>query len=361
MNKIFKVIWSHATQTFVVVSELTRSKSKAKASVSDVKNGVSSLITSGFKLSAISSLLISAIPTAYAAVAINKIDQNIAITEVPAERDNGKAYANGTQSIAIGVNAGRQRLDTDKGSDGDGNSDNDYEKLSTKHLKDNTREKNNLISMGTYAFAAGHDSIAIGTNAQAVYENNYNESDARMTNNSKSSNNGGAVAIGFQAISRGDQSVALGSRAAARNRQSVAIGNDSFASGVGSVVIGGDDSSYVPGSTFLNGSKDYGGYKVETGFNPNPDKNYAPWYRPSAASGNGATVVGVHSQALSKGSTAVGVAATSGDGGKTSLVRDDAVEGGIKDIDPNQNIEATAVGALAHAQDRNTTAVGHAA
>lgn len=133
MNKIFKVIWSHATQTFVVVSELTRSKSKAKASVSDVKNGVSSLITSGFKLSAISSLLISAIPTAYAAVAINKIDQNIAITEVPAERDNGKAYANGTQSIAIGVNAGRQRLDTDKGSDGDGNSDNDYEKLSTKH------------------------------------------------------------------------------------------------------------------------------------------------------------------------------------------------------------------------------------
>ncbi|WP_427838719.1 YadA-like family protein [Actinobacillus pleuropneumoniae] len=363
MNKIFKVIWSHATQTFVVVSELTRSKSKAKASVSDVKkNEVSSLITSGFKLSAISSLLISTIPAAYAAVTINKIDENIAITEVPAERDNGKAYANGIQSIAIGVNAGRQRLDTDKGSDGDGNSDNDYEKLSTKHLKDNTRQKNNLISMGTYAFAAGHDSIAIGTNAQAVYENNYNESDARMTNNSKSSNNGGAVAIGFQAISRGDQSVALGSRAAARNRQSVAIGNDSFASGVGSVVIGGDDSSYVPGSTFLNGSKDYGGYKIEKiGFNPNPDPNYSLWYRPSAASGNGATVVGVHSQALSKGSTAIGVAATSGDGGKTSLERDDTVEGGIKDIDPNKNIEATAVGALAHARDRNTTAVGHAA
>ncbi|MCY6523093.1 ESPR-type extended signal peptide-containing protein, partial [Actinobacillus pleuropneumoniae] len=357
MNKIFKVIWSHATQTFVVVSELTRSKSKAKASVSDVKkSGVSSLITSGFKLSAISSLLISTIPAAYAAVAIESTSGG--------GINQGSATVTGSQSIAIGQNAGKQRPDGDKASDGDNNTnhtDNDYEKLSTRYLKDNTREKNNLISMGTYAFAGGHDSIAIGTNAQAVYENNFQQWDASRTNNSKHSNNGGAVAIGFQAISRGDQSVALGSRAAARNRQSVAIGNDSFASGVGSVVIGGDDSSYVPGSTFLNGSTDYGGYKVETGFNSNPDKNYAPWYRPSAASGNGATVVGVHSQALSKGSTAIGVAATSGDGGKTSLVRDDTVEGGIKDIDPNQNIEATAVGALAHAKNRNTTAVGHAA
>ncbi|WP_434087704.1 hypothetical protein [Actinobacillus pleuropneumoniae] len=42
-------------------------------------------------------------------------------------------------------------------------------------------------------------------------------------------------------------------------------------------------------------------------------------------------------------------------------MRDDTVEGGIKGIDPNQNIEATAVGALAHARNRNTTAVGHAA
>ncbi len=260
------------------------------------KNGVSSLITSGFKLSAISSFLISTIPAVYAAVSIEAAWDR--------EVSQGGATAVGTQSIAIGQNAGKQRPDGDKASDGDNNTDhtdNDYEKLSTQYLNDNTRQKNNLISMGTYAFAGGHDSIAIGTNAQAVYENNFQQWNASRTNNSKHSNNGGAVAIGFQAISRGDQSVALGSRAAARNRQSVAIGNDSFASGVGSVVIGGDDSSYVPESTFLNGSKDYGGYKVETGFNPNPDKNYAPWYRPSAASGNGATVVGVHSQALSKG------------------------------------------------------------
>ncbi|WP_419844161.1 ESPR-type extended signal peptide-containing protein, partial [Actinobacillus pleuropneumoniae] len=226
---IFKVIWSHATQTFVVVSELTRSKSKAKASVSDVKkSGVSSLITSGFKLSAISSLLISTIPAAYAAVAIESTSGG--------GINQGSATVTGSQSIAIGQNAGKQRPDGDKASDGDNNTnhtDNDYEKLSTRYLKDNTREKNNLISMGTYAFAGGHDSIAIGTNAQAVYENNFQQWDASRTNNSKHSNNGGAVAIGFQAISRGDQSVALGSRAAARNRQSVAIGNDSFASGVG--------------------------------------------------------------------------------------------------------------------------------
>nr|WP_237611303.1 autotransporter outer membrane beta-barrel domain-containing protein [Actinobacillus pleuropneumoniae] len=103
MNKIFKVIWSHATQTFVVVSELTRSKSKAKASVSDVKkNEVSSLITSGFKLSAISSLLISTIPAAYAAVAINN-------TQGSDINTNGVQVTG--SGIAIGSSAGYQQTD----------------------------------------------------------------------------------------------------------------------------------------------------------------------------------------------------------------------------------------------------------
>ncbi|WP_420000917.1 YadA-like family protein [Actinobacillus pleuropneumoniae] len=52
------------------------------------------------------------------------------------------------------------------------------------------------------------------------------------------------------------------------------------------------------------------------------------------------------------------MAATAGDGGKTSSEID---KGQIVGIDSTQNIEATAIGALAHARDRNTTAVGHAA
>ncbi|WP_427838300.1 YadA-like family protein [Actinobacillus pleuropneumoniae] len=349
MNKIFKVIWSHATQTFVVVSELTRSKSKAKASVSDVKkNEVSSLITSGFKLSVISSLLISAMPNVYAAVAIGSSTNNIGT----AANHNGNA-------ITIGDNSGKQREDNYKGE-----STNEKENLLNAYNKQKDLQGspnyNNTVALGTYAYAIGHDSIAIGTNSQAVHD----VQTANAVFNSRNSVNAGAIAIGFQAIARGDQTVSLGSRAAAYNRQATAIGNDSYAMGVGSVVIGGDDSGYAYESingtgkqAWANNSGNLGYTNLATGFNPSKEPNKAD-YRPSAASGNGATVVGVHSQALSKGSTALGVAATAGDGGKTSSEID---KGQIVGIDSTQNIEATAIGALAHARDRNTTAVGHAA
>ncbi|CUU51768.1 Adhesin Ata autotransporter [Actinobacillus pleuropneumoniae serovar 8] len=356
MNKIFKVIWSHATQTFVVVSELTRSKSKAKASVSDVKkNGVSSLITSGFKLSAISSLLISAIPTTHAAVAIHSLQRDWYNSKDIIDTINVQATGNG---IAIGSNAGKQQYDGYTSNNSAEAKRNEYK------LQDiGGTASNNTVSLGTNAYAGGEDSVAIGTRAQAVH----NVQTTDMAYNSRGSYNAGAVAIGFQSIARGDQTVALGSRAAAYNRQATAIGNDSYAMGVGSVVIGGDDSSYAyesingshnsPKRPWANNEGNLGYTNLATGFNPSNELNKAD-YRPSAASGNGATVVGVHSQALSKGSTALGVAATAGDGGKTSSEID---KGQIVGIDSTQNIEATAIGALAHARDRNTTAVGHAA
>uniref|UniRef100_UPI0035A04BF0 ESPR domain-containing protein n=1 Tax=Glaesserella sp. TaxID=2094731 RepID=UPI0035A04BF0 len=42
VNKVFKVIWNHATQNYVVVSELTRVKSKSSSSdkCSNIKNTV---------------------------------------------------------------------------------------------------------------------------------------------------------------------------------------------------------------------------------------------------------------------------------------------------------------------------------
>ncbi|WP_420000916.1 ESPR-type extended signal peptide-containing protein [Actinobacillus pleuropneumoniae] len=287
MNKIFKVIWSHATQTFVVVSELTRSKSKAKASVSDVKkNEVSSLITSGFKLSAISALLISTIPTAYAAVSIGKAE---------VEKDNkyivsqGTAANHGQNAIVIGEYAGNQRAD-----DYISDAPNENEKKLNAYNKQKVsgNDLSNTVALGTYAYAWGHDSVAIGTNSQAVHDVQTDNAEF----NSRNSVNAGAIAIGFQAIARGDQTVSLGSRAAAYNRQATAIGNDSYAMGVGSVVIGGDDSGYAYESIngkdkrpWANNAGNLGYTNLATGFNPSKEPNKAD-YRPSAASGNGALV-----------------------------------------------------------------------
>ena len=527
MNKIFKVIWSHATQTFVVVSELTRSKSKAKASVSDVKNGVSSVIGSGFKLSIISSLLISTIPNVYAAIAIDGMgsswvngkninyatnsgtatanaknshhaynyqnpgnmyyekqsDKNrysgtlgtssgIAIGEnattigdddyssgvaigdyakatgglsfalgaytqataigstvigtaglasgfnslammrqsaatanyamaigtaswangvaslamgasataqgkqsiaigssdmLAQDGGNGRAStkydginnteASGARSVAIGTTARTSADDTiaigtktrilekESGSIAIGNtagtqdvknSRTDYLGYTPIAVKDKVGNQQDKISIGTNSYADGHDSIAIGTRAQAIFTNN-----APSIGTSRNTENAGAVSIGYQSIAQGDQAVALGSRAEALNRQAMALGNDAFASGVGSIVIGGDDS--LP-----HGSADTAGYQLTIGFNPN-----GPKFRPSAATGNGAVVVGVHSQALSQGSTAIGVAATAGDNGEVKT--NDTVK------TATAAKEATAVGAKSRAKSEHTTAVGYEA
>ncbi|AHG83145.1 Autotransporter adhesin [Bibersteinia trehalosi USDA-ARS-USMARC-189] len=350
MNKIFKVVWSNSTNKWVVVSELATTYGKSKSSVSmvaDTCSNKSALLENVFKLKFITLLLLSSIPMADAAVSIaNTNGYSI---------NQGSSATDGTNSINVGDNSGKQRADDYIGESSDPNENklNAYNKQ--KPANASTNNRNNTVSLGTYAYAYGHDSIAIGTNSQAVHD----VQTANRVFNSRNSVNAGAIAIGFQAIARGDQTVALGSRAAAYNRQATAIGNDSYAMGTGSTAIGGDDSGYTWESrqTWAAEGNNEAGYKIAGGFNPSKEPD-AEWYRPSAASGNGATVVGVHSQALSKGSTALGVAATAGDGGQTSsILKDGQAEG----IDPYKNIEATAVGALANAKYRNTTAVGHAA
>lgn len=90
MNKTFKVIWNHSTQTWTAVSELAGTRKKSKS----------------IKLTAISAALLMACGTAQAAthtaaddlVAIN----NAATATVPADE---KAQAPGSNAIAVGRKA----------------------------------------------------------------------------------------------------------------------------------------------------------------------------------------------------------------------------------------------------------------
>ena len=236
-------------------------------------------------------------------------------TQILTEQEKG--------SIAIGNQAGKQGF-------------RDYAVKESGYneliFDSNIDQQQDKIEIGTNSYAYGHDSIAIGTRSQAVFNN----STDRTSSNSL---NSGAVAIGYQAISKGDQAVSLGSRAEALNRQAMALGNDAFASGVGAIVIGGDDS--------LPSESTEAGYRLETGF-ASGNK-----YRQSVSTGNGAVVVGVHSQALSQGSTAIGIAATAGDNGEVKTKDNVTTATAAK--------EATAVGAKSRAKSAHTTAVGYEA
>lgn len=104
MNKIFRVIFSQATQSWVAVSELTKAHKKQSASHGD---GTSAFSFSGiFKISALSVALMSAlgINSANAAITEGASSYNgIAIGDGSTAQGNG--VNNPGHGIAIGVNA----------------------------------------------------------------------------------------------------------------------------------------------------------------------------------------------------------------------------------------------------------------
>lgn len=83
MNKIYNVVWSHATQSWVVVSELAKAHKK-KSSHSSTQSFMD-VISQTFKLSLIAALLGSSL-SANAVTSLN----------------NGKATAGGTTAIGAG-------------------------------------------------------------------------------------------------------------------------------------------------------------------------------------------------------------------------------------------------------------------
>ena len=217
MNKIFKVIWSHATQTFVVVSELTRSKSKAKASVSDVKkNDTSYLIISGFKLSTISVLLISTIPAAYAAVAIDSI--------------NSRGFAVNSGTAKAGTNNAHHAYN--------------YENPGNKNY---IGQSDTSRYSGTLEASSG---IAIGLNATTIASDNYSSGvaigDNAMATGGLSFALGaytqataiGSTVIGTAGLASGFNSLAMMRQSAATNNYAMAIGTASWANGVASLAMG---------------------------------------------------------------------------------------------------------------------------
>ncbi|MBS6009159.1 MAG: hypothetical protein KH943_05140, partial [Haemophilus parahaemolyticus] len=189
MNKIFRVVWSQATQSWVVVSELTKAHKKQGSS-----NAQKSAVTfSGnfIKSSAIALSLLSG-HSAYAAetVANGLIQIN----------STGMATATGSDSIAIGRN-----------STADG--------------------KNSSIALGSDSKASGESGIALGYLAKA------DKQFAVAIGKGASSQHNNSVAIGKDSQALGPTSLAFG-------MSSKATGNDSYAIGLESESIGETSISF---------------------------------------------------------------------------------------------------------------------
>ncbi|WP_106916402.1 hypothetical protein [Escherichia coli] len=153
--------------------------------------------------------------------------------------------------------------------------------------------------------AKGHNSIAIGTSAEAGGE---------ITEDS-----------GFKT----GESIAIGAKAKATREQAIAIGGDTKATGWGSIVIGGDDLTPLHGNV-------YGEKKIEVG------------YQSSEAKGEGSIVIGSRSIAERPLSVAVGAISSSTGVASTSV-------GATSDAKGNMSV---AMGFNSQALAENTLAIG---
>lgn len=206
--------------------------------------------------------------------------------------------------------------------------------LNATRIKSLLCQKGFVLSQCVFLAGLSQPHIAFSVQATCV--------DPANTSNTVGSPSGrNAIACGYNTSTSGSQAIAVGANAAAAS-QSVVVGNDTRAEGVGSIAVGSDDSgeSGDGGYSDLPALNDKGVVRAIT----NGD------HRQTITYGIASTAVGAHAQALSKGSVAIGVGATSGDGGVSDTT--------WNATRANSNTEAIAIGALSHAQSERSIALG---
>ncbi|MDG6367419.1 ESPR-type extended signal peptide-containing protein, partial [Glaesserella parasuis] len=219
MNKIFRVIWSHAQQAWVVVSELVKSHTKTSACTDKRAQVCTSHYfldkqQDKFKLSLLSLVLLGIFfsPVGSAAAASTS-------NEKPYFQDGASASTSGSDNGTIGI--GKE-----------------------------SKAAHGAIAIGQKSKAEGRHNIAIGYDANAGKKNNsiaignntvVNETEA-VAIGSASKAGKGSVVLGRKASAANiEQAVVIGHSATASKAKSIVIGANAKADGYGSISIGGDD------------------------------------------------------------------------------------------------------------------------
>lgn len=221
MNKIFRVIYNRATQSWVAVSELT--KAHKKQSSSSAKKSASGSSANLIKSSAIALSLLSG-SAAYAAAetAANGLIQI---------NSKGMATATSSDSIAIGKDS--------KATGNDGIALGNQAKAENKNTVAIGRESkasgDSNIALGYQATANKNFAIAIGKGASAQQYNN-----AVAIGANAQANGATSLALGMGSIATGHDSYAIGWSSDAIGEQSIAFGRTSKASKKYDIVFGSE-------------------------------------------------------------------------------------------------------------------------
>ncbi|MDP0293672.1 ESPR-type extended signal peptide-containing protein, partial [Glaesserella parasuis] len=249
MNKIFRVIWSHVQQAWVVVSELVKSHTKT----STYTDKRAQVCTSDyfldkqqdkFKLSLLSLVLLGIF---FNPVAGSTTDLSYF--------QHGATYGNKHRSDAGTIGIGRQST-AGPGSIAIGqHTKADGRTVVAIGYSAVTTDIGSPVAIGGHTSANGESAIAIGVHS--------------------SSGGKESIVLGHKANTTAGQTVVIGAHASAKGQQSVAIGADTKADGYGSISIGGDDlkttkyhannSKHIPTTASGKASVAIGGMSVARG------------------------------------------------------------------------------------------------
>ena len=298
MNKVFKVIWNHATQTWTAVSEI--SHAHGKKSASDKRKAVAAAVAAAGALAVSNGAIASADLTTNDAVNIapNNVPNPTAGREAVAVGPN--AIASHQHSIAIGRNATAKWTNTVSiGKDTVASQDHalaagtsaNASGVQAVGVGSYTKAEGNLtVAVGPYAQAKKEAAIAVGSNATAA------ESNAIAVGQTATAANNNSIAVGTKTVSRGDNAIGIGAYTESTAHRSTAIGVLSQANGEGSFAGGASAHAIGENSVAIGGAMDGTlGQKAGTA---------------AKATGNNSIALGTQSKAIGNNSIAQGNGAT---------------------------------------------------
>ena len=298
MNKIFRIVWSQATQSWVVVSELTKAHKKQSSSNSlKVVVGTAAVLLS--------------INTAQAAVAIGETNAN-AFTQSSAQATGTNAVAigqdtksTGNQSITIGQGSkatAHETIAIGKGANAVTNRD-----IALGNNASTIRGERNIaigdgatagtnrtgghlsgayggIAIGTLASTGynrgntpNNGATAIGAGARSGFSGNYKNEFVPSNEETDADNSDTVVAKAFGTTTSTldsykykdvdiNEGTALGRQARAIGDQAVAIGGQVIA-GMASIALGGNDITQIADKKYFKSTKEDFGVRDTTDYN----------------------------------------------------------------------------------------------
>lgn len=205
MNKVFKIIWNHAAQNWVVVSELSsvKGKMKSRALTKIVKDTTGTIITLGLGLS-----------TANAVLGTDLHFFSVKTGQTQASSNYDNKGATGEDSLAIGIltNATAQQ--------------------SVAIGSEVTASGKQSLGIGNNVVASMLGATAIGNNSKATAEG------AQSFGQSSNASGVNSAAIGRLATATASRASAFGVGNFALGESSFSGGDQSKASGINSIAIG---------------------------------------------------------------------------------------------------------------------------